>query len=141
MFHQHNNIIHIPSEKVELHELLSQETRHYIVQFVLAHPDHLMSLTELDYAVSVKAKASIKSQLDRLVKEGIISEYVYKPSESKRDLPAKFFGFTDTVVRTQFQQSRGESTCRTTEPVFCFVGLQSLLSRNTVYRVGEQPKD
>ncbi len=31
-----------------------------------------------------------------------------------------------TVVRTQFQQSRGESTFRTTEPVFCFVGLQRI---------------
>lgn len=82
-------------EERELHRLLSQETRHYIVQFVLAHPEHLLSLDELDYAVSSKAKASIRSQLDRLIEAGIIAEYTHEPSAGKRDLPSNFYGFTD----------------------------------------------
>jgi DNA-binding transcriptional ArsR family regulator len=82
-------------EERELHRLLSQETRHYIVQFVLAHPEHLLSLDELDYAVSSKAKASIRSQLDRLIEAGIIAEYTHEPSAGKRDLPSNFYGFAD----------------------------------------------
>lgn len=82
-------------EERELHQLLSQETRHYIVQFVLAHPEHLLSLDELDYAISSKAKASIRSQLDQLIEAGIVAEYTHEPSEGKRDLPSNFYGFTD----------------------------------------------
>lgn len=81
-------------EERELHQLLSQETRHYIVQFGLAHPEHLMSLDELDYAIANKAKASIRSQLGQLIEADIIAEYTYEPSEGKRDLPSKFYGFT-----------------------------------------------
>lgn len=78
----------------EFHQLLSQETRHYIVQFILAHPDHLMSLDELDHAIPAKAKASISTQVDRLIEEEIVAEYTHSPSEEKRDLPSQFYGFT-----------------------------------------------
>jgi len=53
-----------------------------------------MSLDELDYAISSKAKASIRSQLDRLIESDVIAEYTYEPSEGKRDLPSNFYGFT-----------------------------------------------
>lgn len=82
-------------EERALHQLLSQETRHYIVQFILAHPDHLMSLAELDYAIPGKATASISTQLDRLIEEDIVAEYIHGPSERKRDLPSQFYGFTE----------------------------------------------
>jgi len=92
-------------EERELHQLLSHETRHYIVQFVLSHPAHMLSLDELDYAISSKAKASIRSQLDRLIEAGIIAEYTHEPSEGKRDLPSNFYGFTDHGIEVleQFQ--------------------------------------
>lgn len=82
-------------EERALHQLLSQETRHYIVQFILAHPDHLMSLAELDHAIPGKATASISTQLDRLIEEDIVAEYIHDPSEGKRDLPSQFYGFTE----------------------------------------------
>lgn len=78
----------------KLHQLLSQETRHYIVQFILAHPDHLMSLDELDHAIPDRAKASISTQVDRLIAEEIVAEYTHSPSERKRDFPSQFYGFT-----------------------------------------------
>lgn len=85
------------AEQRRIFDLLSQETRHLIIQFVLGHPDHLPSLAELDHAMP-KSKAAIKDQLDRLTDEGLLAEYHYEPSESKRDLPATFYGPTERGV-------------------------------------------
>ncbi len=38
----------------EVHELLSQETRHHILQAILGHPTHLLLLTELGYYIQLK---------------------------------------------------------------------------------------
>jgi len=98
-------VVALFEEERELHQLLSQETRHHIVQFILAHPEHLLSLDELDYAISSKAKASIRSQLDQLIEAGIVAEYTHEPSEGKRDLPSNFYGFTGHGIEVleQFQ--------------------------------------
>jgi predicted transcriptional regulator len=55
-------------------DLLSQETRHLIVQYVLGHPDHLVSLDELDYMIP-KSKAAISDQIDTLVEADILDLY------------------------------------------------------------------
>jgi len=53
----------------QVHELLSQETRHHIIQTILGHPAFPPSITEFDYYIS-KAKPTIHEQLDRLQEEG-----------------------------------------------------------------------
>lgn len=90
------------AEQHRIFDLLSQETRHRILQFILGHPHHLMSIAELDHAIS-KSKAAIKDQLGRLEEEGIIKTYHYEPSESKRDLPATFYGPTERGVTILYQ--------------------------------------
>lgn len=80
-------------EQRRVFDLLSQETRHLVIQYILGHPEHLISLDELDYMIP-KSKAAISDQLDNLVEAGILDLYRYKPSEGKRDLPSKFHGFT-----------------------------------------------
>lgn len=84
-------------EQRRVFELLSQETRHLIVQYVLGHPEHLVSLDELDYMIP-KSKAAISDQLDNLIEAGILALYRYEPSEDKRDLPSKFYGLTEQGV-------------------------------------------
>lgn len=82
-------------QKRELMELLSQETRHKIIQFILGHPAHLMSADELDYMITSRSKKAIEDQLAVLVEEGILAKYHHTPNESVRDYPANFFGPTE----------------------------------------------
>ncbi len=84
-------------EQREIYELLSQETRHLILQYVLAHPEHLLSLDELAYLIP-KNKAAIRDQLQRLQEEDILNLYEHPPNEDSRDLPSQFYGLTEYGV-------------------------------------------
>lgn len=98
----------------ELMELLSQETRHQIIQTILGHPEHLPSADELDYIIADKTKKSITDQLDRLREEDILAEYTHEPNRSTRGLPWQFYGPTEygSTVLGQFNYLRGVPIAR-----------------------------
>lgn len=79
----------------EMMAVLSQETRHDVVQALLGHPRHLASEDELDYLVQDKSKGAVQDAIDRLVDEDILARYEHPPNESKRDWPHNFYGFTE----------------------------------------------
>ncbi|SHH54056.1 hypothetical protein [Halobaculum gomorrense] len=81
-------------EQRQIYDLLSQETRHLILQYIIGHPDHLPSLDELAYMMP-KNKAAIRDQLDVLSDNDIIDRYRYPPNEDARDLPSQFYGLTE----------------------------------------------
>lgn len=85
------------AEQQRLFKLLSQDTRHLIIQELLGHPTHLMSLAELEYMTG-KSQAAIKDQLETLIGAEILACYRHEPSEDKRDLPSQFYGFTERGV-------------------------------------------
>jgi len=85
------------AEQQRLFELLSQDTRQLIVQELLGHPAHLMSLAELEYMTG-KNRATIKDHLDTLRDEDIIAQYIFEPNKESRGLPAQFYGFTERGV-------------------------------------------
>jgi predicted ArsR family transcriptional regulator len=85
------------AEQQRLFELLSQDTRQLIVQELLGHPAHLMSLAELEYMTG-KNRATIKNHLDTLRDEDIIVQYIFEPNKKTRGLPAQFYGFTERGV-------------------------------------------
>jgi predicted ArsR family transcriptional regulator len=85
------------AEQQRLYELLSQDTRQLIVQELLGHPTHLMSLAELEYMTG-KNRATIKNHLDTLRDEDIIVQYIFEPNKETRGLPAQFYGFTERGV-------------------------------------------
>ncbi|GGC71135.1 hypothetical protein [Haloferax sulfurifontis] len=84
-------------EQRQIYDLLSQETRHLILQFILGHPEHLPSLDELAYMMP-KNKAAIRDQLEVLTDNDIIDCYRYPPNEDTRDLPSQFYGLTEHGV-------------------------------------------
>jgi hypothetical protein len=86
------------AEQRRIFELLSQETRHLLIQEILGHPEHLVSLAELEYMVG-KTQAALKAQLENLIEADIVAQYVYEPSEGTRDLPSQFYGFTERGVQ------------------------------------------
>ena len=85
------------AEQQRLYELLSQDTRQLIVQELLGHPTHLMSLAELEYMTG-KNRATIKNHLDTLRDEDILAQYIFEPNKETRGLPAQFYGFTERGV-------------------------------------------
>lgn len=101
------------AEQQRLFKLLSQDTRHLIVQELLGHPDHLMSLAELEYMTG-KSQAAIKDQLETLIEAGIVAQYTYEPSQEKRDLPSQFYGFTERGVEIlhEYKYLRGLPVAR-----------------------------
>lgn len=100
-------------EQRRIFDLLSQETRHLIIQCILGHPEHLISLDELDYMIP-KSKAAISDQLDNLIEAGLLDLYRYEPSEDKRDLPSKFYGFTERGIEIlhEYNYLRGVPVAR-----------------------------
>ncbi|WP_273837552.1 hypothetical protein [Halococcus sp. PRR34] len=97
----------------EIHELLSQETRHHILQAILGHPTHLMSLTELGYYIQ-KSESAILDQLDVLSDRDFIATYVAEENEGKRDQPSKFYGLTERGIEVldEFKYLRGVPVLR-----------------------------
>lgn len=84
----------------EVMELLGQETRHAIIQTILAHPDGLASQAELCNLQASKSRKAVTDQISRLVEAGLIAEYYYEPNESVRGEPANFYGLTVEGART-----------------------------------------
>lgn len=84
------------AEQRDLFELLSQETRHLIVQTVLGHPEHLVSLDELAFAVG-KSKPAILDQLEVLRERELLQQYDH-PDDRKRGHPESYYGPTEYGV-------------------------------------------
>lgn len=72
---------------------LSQETRHNVLQVILGHPAHLISVTEFDYYIP-KSRSTIREQLEDLAGHEIITQYHREPNAEVRDIPADFWGLT-----------------------------------------------
>jgi hypothetical protein len=79
----------------ELMALLSQETRHSIIQALLGHPEILASADEINHFIPSKSKKTVDEQLEVLVDAEILAIYEYPPNKGKRGLPWKFYGFTE----------------------------------------------
>lgn len=76
---------------------LSQETRHNILQVILGHPAHLVSVTEFDYYIS-KSRSTISEQLADMARHEILAQYHHEPNAEVRDIPADFWGLTEFGV-------------------------------------------
>lgn len=82
----------------ELMQILSQETRHNIIQVILGHPHHLVSDDELNYYIPEKTKKAVIDQVEVLIDAGILAQYNHPENRGTRGLPRKFYGFTEDSV-------------------------------------------
>jgi predicted transcriptional regulator len=92
------------AEQREMRALLSQETRHLIVQCLLGHPHHLASLAELAYMIE-KNDGAILDQLETLQEARLVDVYVHEPNKSTRDLPSRFWGPTERGVEVLYEHN------------------------------------
>lgn len=81
----------------EFRDFLSQETRHDIIQVILGHPEHLVSVTELDHYLP-KSRSTIRYHLKKLRDHHLVQAYHCSSSAYGRDEPATFWGFTEPAV-------------------------------------------
>jgi hypothetical protein len=100
-------------EQRQIYELLSQETRHLVLQYILGHPAHLPSLDEFSYLIP-KNKAAIRDQLQVLEDADVIERYDHPPNESTRGLPSQFYGLTEygVDVLAEYNYLRGLPVAR-----------------------------
>ncbi|MEZ3116059.1 hypothetical protein RYH80_09050 [Halobaculum sp. MBLA0147] len=100
-------------EQRRVYDLLSQETRHLILQTVLGHPTNLPSLGELDHLIP-KSTGAIDDQLDRLAEADVLACYTYEPNADSRDLPSQFYGPTGRGVEilAEYNYLRGLPVAR-----------------------------
>lgn len=98
----------------ELMELLSQETRHSIIQTLLGHPELLASADELNHFIPSKSKKTIEEQLAVLVDADILARYEHPPNRDTRGLPWKFYGVTEygTDILGDFNYLKGVPMAR-----------------------------
>jgi len=88
------------AEQREMMDLLSQETRHLVIQVILGHPDHLPSFAELK-AIIPKSIPAIQRAIERLRDAGLIEKYVVEDpnNPNERDYPTEFYGPTEGGIR------------------------------------------
>lgn len=92
--------------KREVMELISQGTRHQILQAILGHPEHLPTLAELDHMIPSKSTSTIEEGAENLVEGDVVSIYEVSNEEIKdsgrsaRDNPNKFYGLSENGVQT-----------------------------------------
>lgn len=82
------------AEENDLYHFITQETRYLIAQYILAHPENLPSLEELDHAIP-KGKSTIHEHMGRLQERGIVDAYELESERRSRDLPSTFYGLTE----------------------------------------------
>ena len=92
------------AEQQRMRELLSQETRHLVIQCILGHPDHLTSLAELAHMIP-KNEAALLDQLETLREAGILDVYTHQPNESTRDLPSRFWAPTERGIEILYEHN------------------------------------
>ncbi|UTF52282.1 ArsR family transcriptional regulator [Natronosalvus rutilus] len=92
-----------------LMELLSQETRHSVIQTLVGHPEILASADEINHFIPSKSNKTVEEQLDVLVEADILTIYEYPPNKETRGFPWKFYGFTEygTDILGEFNYLKG----------------------------------
>jgi hypothetical protein len=89
----------LPFEKQRrVHQFLTQETRYHIIQTILGHPTHLVTLDELEYLVP-KNRSTIREHLDRLADKQLVTNYMYEGNDADASDPTGFWGLTEYGVR------------------------------------------
>lgn len=84
----------LPLEKQQrAHRFISQETRYHIIQAILGHPDHLVTLNEFKYLIP-KNRSTIRDHLDRLAEKNIVVKQSYDGDDGGQGIPRDFWGFT-----------------------------------------------
>lgn len=82
-------------ERRENLQLVLQESRYVILQYVIGHPQELITLEELDHLVPDRSRSTLHSHLSRLLDADVLERQVLPEEDRQRDLPHVFYGLSD----------------------------------------------
>ncbi len=84
-------------------EALAEESRRDIVADIVAHPEGLPSMKELEFTTGLH-RTTIHEHLETLTDAGIVDVVAFPAGERTNGQPSKFYGITETA-RTLFDQN------------------------------------
>jgi DNA-binding MarR family transcriptional regulator len=79
----------------ELVHLITQQTRFSLLSDILAHPQQLPSMYELEELNPSVSDATVYKHIQKLIDAGIVDEVALDDDQRRQGYPWKFYGLTD----------------------------------------------
>jgi DNA-binding transcriptional ArsR family regulator len=79
----------------ELVHFITQQTRFSLINDILAHPQQLPSMYELEEVNPSVSDATVYKHIQRLIDAGIVKEVVLGDDQRRQGYPWKFYGLTE----------------------------------------------
>lgn len=76
-------------------QLVLQETRYVILQYIIGHPKGSITLEELNHLIPDVSDSTLHSHLSKLKDAGIVQRRELDKDRRQRDLPHVFYGLSD----------------------------------------------
>jgi predicted transcriptional regulator len=82
-------------ETPELVHFVTQQTRFSLISDILAHPQQLPSMYELEELNPSVSEATVYKHVQKLIDAGIVREVALEDGQRRQGYPWKFYGLTD----------------------------------------------
>jgi predicted transcriptional regulator len=82
-------------ETPKLVHFVTQQTRFSLISDILAHPQQLPSMYELEELNPSVSEATVYKHVQKLIDAGIVREVALEEGQRRQDYPWKFYGLTD----------------------------------------------
>jgi predicted transcriptional regulator len=82
-------------ETQELIHFVTQQTRFSIITDILAHPQQLPSMYELEALNPSVSEATVYKHIQKLIDAGVVKEVALDDGQRRQGYPWKFYGLTD----------------------------------------------
>jgi len=79
----------------ELVHFVTQQTRFSLIADILAHPQQLPSMYELEALNPSVSQANIYKHIQKLIDAGVVKEVALDDGQRRQGYPWKFYGLTD----------------------------------------------
>jgi DNA-binding MarR family transcriptional regulator len=79
----------------ELVHFITQQTRFSLINDILAHPQQLPSMYELEELNPSVSDATVYKHIQRLIDAGIVKEVALDDDQRRQGYPWKFYGLTE----------------------------------------------
>ena len=79
----------------ELVHFITQQTRFSLISDILAHPQQLPSMYELEELNPSMSEAAVYKHVQKLIDAGIVEEVALDDNQRRQGYPWKFYGLTE----------------------------------------------
>lgn len=76
-------------------QVVLQETRFVILQYIIGHPKDAITLEELNYLITDLSESTLYNHLDKLIELDLVEKVELKKESRQRDLPHVFYQLSE----------------------------------------------